>query len=198
MTSFIQIFENEFSNDLCDRLIALLDLCDKEGIAMTGTIGTGNVSSAKKQSRDVDIHDGFAQGKRSLRLVESNADLYYEIKAQIDKPILDYVNKNIPNFLGETDYLELDYSKNIFIPVQPFKLKKYKAPEEGYHAWHQDWGTNASQKRMLVVMIYLNDVAEGGETLFFHQGVSIKPKKGTVVIFPPYLFAIVILVLGSV
>ena len=33
-------------------------------------------------------------------------------------------------------------------------------------------------------MWYLNDVEEGGETEFWYQKVKIKPKKGTVVMFP--------------
>ena len=33
-------------------------------------------------------------------------------------------------------------------------------------------------------MFYLNDVEEGGETGFYYQDVEIKPKKGTLVIFP--------------
>ncbi len=33
-------------------------------------------------------------------------------------------------------------------------------------------------------MFYLNDVAEGGETEFFHQQRSLKPRAGTMVIAP--------------
>jgi hypothetical protein len=33
-------------------------------------------------------------------------------------------------------------------------------------------------------MVYLNDVDEGGETEFLYQQVKIKPKRGTVVIWP--------------
>ena len=186
MKNFIHTHENQFPDELCDRLVALFEQADKMNVTRKGTSGTGSVSDAKKQSSDVDLHDGFVNGASSFYLRGKNKHLYSEIRDHIDKPILQYVNANIPNFLGETDYLELEYSKNIFIPTQPFKLKRYRAPSEGYHAWHQDWGVGTSQKRMLVAMIYLNDVEEGGETAFFHQELKIKPKKGTLVIFPPY------------
>jgi hypothetical protein len=39
---------------------------------------------------------------------------------------------------------------------------------------------------MVVGMLYLNDVEEGGETEFLHQKVKIKPSQGTVVVFPTY------------
>jgi hypothetical protein len=36
----------------------------------------------------------------------------------------------------------------------------------------------------LFVIIYLNDVEDGGETEFIYQSTRVKPKKGTVVIAP--------------
>ena len=33
-------------------------------------------------------------------------------------------------------------------------------------------------------MVYLNDVPEGGETEFLYQKLKVKPKKGTVLIWP--------------
>ena len=44
----------------------------------------------------------------------------------------------------------------------------------------------AATHRMLVGMLYLNDVSKGGETEFYHQGVSIQPRQGTVVVWPAY------------
>ena len=38
--------------------------------------------------------------------------------------------------------------------------------------------------RLALVLLYLNDVAEGGETEFLYQSLRIKPKKGTVIICP--------------
>ncbi|MGD2137773.1 MAG: 2OG-Fe(II) oxygenase, partial [Gammaproteobacteria bacterium] len=35
-----------------------------------------------------------------------------------------------------------------------------------------------------LALLYLNSVAEGGETLFFHQNVAVKPEAGKLVIFP--------------
>ena len=40
--------------------------------------------------------------------------------------------------------------------------------------------------RMLVGMVYLNDVKDGGETEFYYQKLKIKPKRGTLVIWPAY------------
>ena len=39
-------------------------------------------------------------------------------------------------------------------------------------------------RRVLVNMMYLNDVDEGGETEFLYQSMRVQPKKGRVVIWP--------------
>lgn len=65
-------------------------------------------------------------------------------------------------------------------------VQKTKAGE-GYHIWHPESdGGSSSTKRVLVSMIYLNDVEEGGETEFLYQHKRFKPKKGTVLIWPAY------------
>ena len=66
-------------------------------------------------------------------------------------------------------------------------LKRYDKNKQGYHIWHKDF-ENSSEgiNRSHVCMFYLNDVEDGGETEFYHQKVKIKPKKGTLVIFPSY------------
>lgn len=44
--------------------------------------------------------------------------------------------------------------------------------------------SNATASRLFVMLAYLNDVKKGGETVFDHLDAGIKPKAGTVVIFP--------------
>lgn len=55
---------------------------------------------------------------------------------------------------------------------------------EGYHAWHCENLEKTQAGRIIAWTVYLNDVAEGGETEFLHQGVRLKPTKGTMCFFP--------------
>lgn len=57
-------------------------------------------------------------------------------------------------------------------------------PGEGFHQWHYDNSGFLVQGREFVIITYLNDGFEGGETEFLHQGVRIKPEAGKTVIFP--------------
>merc|ERR1712187_547176 len=40
-------------------------------------------------------------------------------------------------------------------------------------------------QRQATLLLYLNDVREGGETRFDHLGVSVRPKIGTALLFFP-------------
>jgi predicted 2-oxoglutarate/Fe(II)-dependent dioxygenase YbiX len=70
-----------------------------------------------------------------------------------------------------------------------FNIKKYnEGADMGPHVDSSD-PTNIEHPVISGVM-YLNDNYEGGEINFPNQGVSIKPKAGSVIIFPstdPYL-----------
>ena len=66
------------------------------------------------------------------------------------------------------------------------RIKRYE-PNEGVFDWHVDSFDEASAKRALVMFWYLNDVKEGGETIFdIGEEVKVKPKAGTVCCFPPH------------
>ena len=179
MDNFIKTYKNQFTDDLCDKLINVFEQNHKEGLTEFGDFGKGSKDEKLKNSFDLSLNPG------STKLVDVNLCAY--IESCIICPIQDYVNTYMINFDGKNYNLNLEETQKYFGLLQPPKLKKYIAPSGGYHAWHQDWGvTRVQSSRYLVVMAYLNDVSEGGETGFFHQNLKIKPEKGKVVIFPPY------------
>lgn len=57
-------------------------------------------------------------------------------------------------------------------------------PTEGYHLWHYENSSRATIARVSAFMLYLNDVADGGETEFLYRSMRIKPKVGTLLIWP--------------
>ena len=59
-------------------------------------------------------------------------------------------------------------------------------PGEYYH-WHIDGGSHAFSHRQLVAIWYLNDVGgPGGGTQFRYQEVTITPRAGKLILFPPF------------
>ena len=59
-------------------------------------------------------------------------------------------------------------------------------PGEGYHEWHCEQDGLSRSERLLLCMIYLNDVEEGGETEWLNQHLRIRPKCGRLVICPAF------------
>ncbi len=70
--------------------------------------------------------------------------------------------------------------------VEPITVQYYK-PGAGYHGIHTERTSKHApmSTRHIVFMTYLNDVTDGGETEFIHQGIKIKPQKGLTLIWPP-------------
>jgi len=69
------------------------------------------------------------------------------------------------------------YSKSVKVQKTP--------PKGGFYSWHCEQKDGESVNRVLAWTIYLNDIPEGeGETEFLELGMKLRPKKGTVCLFP--------------
>jgi len=80
--------------------------------------------------------------------------------------------------------------------VLPFKLIHKQVRDSGYQIqrydpngsdgfdWHADAINRDSCTRLLAMILYLNDVADGGETEFFAQKLKVQPRAGAVLWFP--------------
>jgi 2OG-Fe(II) oxygenase superfamily len=64
-----------------------------------------------------------------------------------------------------------------------YKVQMYRRGE-GFFRWHADSTGAGVQSRQVAMILYLNDVAEGGETEFFHQGIQVAPRAGQLLLFP--------------
>jgi len=82
-----------------------------------------------------------------------------------------------------------DIGLPIRIPNTPLTselvIKRYRPGQGEQFQLHFD-AINFVSNRYLVVMWYLNDVAEGGETSFPHLHLRVKPQCGRLLMFPPY------------
>jgi|TARA_R110000744_G_scaffold96686_1_gene186835 hypothetical protein len=72
---------------------------------------------------------------------------------------------------------------------EEFRMKRFLCGEGGADAEqfkeHVDVTSHAGGKRFLILMVYLNDNFNGGETVFPIYEDVIKPIKGRLVVFPP-------------
>lgn len=56
----------------------------------------------------------------------------------------------------------------------------------GYHVWHAEQGNKEHAERVLVYMLYLNDlgVQDGGETEFLYQRLRLRPEANSMILWP--------------
>lgn len=157
--SHIYVAHHALTADFCSDVIARFEQASDEHYK--GRIGQSEVENTEI--------------KRSTDLVVSG------------KPHWEDVDRTLFNSLGNA--LQVIRAEHSFFQGR-FKDYGYAiqrtSPGEFFH-WHVDSGSHSFADRQLVAIWYLNDVpGPGGSTEFKHQGISIKPEAGKLVLFPPF------------
>jgi len=195
MSQFIGVFNDVLPAELCNKLMKGHQTSNKVG---QGRVGSG-VNTALKDSQDVAMADKEWQ---ALQLELINAS-YPHVKAYLTEHYMALISALNPTVTDpETgaptsvtkenfDHLGKAYLDQLIQYVfcyDNFTVQRYEKGVGGYHYWHSEifpqLPHNKPLHRVLAFLYYLNDVDEGGETEFHYQGIKVKPKKGSLVIFP--------------
>jgi len=162
---FIGTYEGAFSKEYCDAVIQYFEDMVKAGYGINRQ-QQDNVSKINKDDSMV-----FSTGSVVITFPQS-VDLMKKFNEVLwNDCYTDYSNK----FWSLHDHSEHNsYS---------YKIQKTD-PGQGYHVWHCESDTRSNCNKILVWSLYLNDIEEGGETEFIYQHMRIKPKQGTLVIWP--------------
>ncbi len=97
-------------------------------------------------------------------------DLFQKIHPKIQACMADYLSRS-------------PVLKSFPLQVTGYKIQMYPK-NEGYFRWHADSLGRNARNRVAAMVLYLNDVEQGGETEFFHQSLKIAPKAGNLLLFP--------------
>ena len=173
MDNFIKVIPNIISDEVCDSLIedfATLPAADGEIASSSELInnnrGRNDYSIGLHWSHDYDTDESTAIKMKYCELI-------------------------MPIIAEQTFYYLGDYGQKLPVPLELDSIKMQKstaAKGGGFHAWHfENEGCQSDDitRRMLVWMIYLNDIPIGeGETEFLYQGIRLQPKRGDLVIWP--------------
>ena len=123
--------------------------------------------------------------------VDNKLNNKYLIRTSSNVSITNSIHKNdhlkkIHEKSNEIIELAIQRYKDIFLinteifNIEGFELLKYEVGEH-YGAHHDSY---PEVKRAISVLIYLNDDYEGGEIEFVNFNIKIKPKAGTLILFP--------------
>ena len=198
MSNFILEFKDALSADFCDKLILKFENFPHKEAGRTGA----GVDKSKKDSLDCYIskHSEWKKDCNTLAQIVLNATIAYVreypfiLTGAISPTIIDPHTKK-PKTITHEDIALLSNEqignlvKSIF-RLDDINLQRYTKSKGGYHHWHSEHYPHPSdpgQKslhRVLLWLVYLNDIEEGGETEFFYQNAKVKPKKGSLVLAP--------------
>lgn len=158
-TNFIYHKENVITKEFCDEIIESGNVVVESG-ALT------QYHSGKKQFQE----KTFGRHDLQIYMPEDMAEHFGEIQSVVFDAVAEY---------GEQ--VQSIYSASLVCQVM--KLQ-YTPLTGGYSVWHIEQSSGEASSRVLAWSIYLNDVAEGGETEFLYQGVRYSPKAGSLLMWP--------------
>jgi len=152
----IGIWDDAIPHELCDSMLEYFE----KGESFESMTSGSKVRKHVRNSLEVNVTENTAE-----------VDAIYDIIGEACLQYLDNYKPFLKTF-GATNWEQLT-------------VLKY--PEgDGYYEWHTDSDTVGwKPPRILSVIIYLNDVEEGGATEFkFFDDIKVKPKKGRMAMFP--------------
>lgn len=163
---FIGIYENAFTKKECEDAIKLFELSDELGYTYS-RIGIPNSNLNLKDDTSLNISPSI-ELDWNINFIKCFHDRFYGYiypLYNIQYPILQFFKKH----------------KSKYIKIQK------TCPTQGYHIWHCEVdGSEDNNNRILSWILYLNDIEHGGETEFLYQSLRIKPKVGTLILFPAH------------
>jgi len=159
LESYIQVFDNVLSNELCDLILA--EYTKDESLWSPTSIGNGVVDRTIRNVDTVNISlDSVIQSNPAIRKF-----LDQQVFAGAGNAIKQY-NECFPNAMIEED--------------SGYELLRYQTGQ--YYKQHTD--SFKARPRAVSCSISLNDDYEGGEFAFWDKEKIVKSKKGSVIMFP--------------
>jgi hypothetical protein len=157
--NYIKQYDNSIPDILCDEIIDLFEQSDLkyEGITYNG------LNKNVKDTIDMRI--------------PNNDNIWLNIHNYLTNEI----TRRLQNFMNDVKQTSLD--TDMFIH-EPYLIQKYKQ-NSGKYVQHSDdyYSKELNSYRCITFIWYLNDVENGGETVFWDD-YKISPKKGKLVLFP--------------
>jgi hypothetical protein len=163
---FLYTKKNALSSELCNSFIQAFENSpqDQQSGVLYGPDGTS--SSSGKQSTDISFNPEW-----------------------LNKPIWGNLLNQLVSIINQS---KLDYSlrfQTAFDKLDPielgavFNIQRY-LPGEGFSTYHCERASLKHSNRVLVWMVYLNDVTDRGETEFYYQHHFESAQQGKLVIWP--------------
>lgn len=198
MNHFVIEFKNAIPSESCKNLISKFNLDPNHHAGRTGS----GVDIEKKNSLDLAIArmPNWQPEVEQLNQTIFQAFIQYvktyphivcgAISSQYKDPKTGLTTDISPQNIIDMPLQQLAQIVSAIYQIEPINMQKYIKQDGGYPHWHSEHyphPTDTNQRslhRVLLVLIYLNDIDVGGETEFLYQNIKLKPTAGSIVLAP--------------
>jgi len=171
---FIGIFDNQIDKAVCDKIINHFELVKKNEFTLTRQQLNNQINKTQKDTENYFLSGTHSFANESVDSVTSSTDLWIFEK-------LNLAIWNCYNLYSEKYGILNSLGRHAL--SGSIKIQK-SSRSQGYHMWHCEHDNIKTGNRLALVLLYLNDVDEGGETEFLYQSLRIPPKRGRIIICP--------------
>lgn len=198
MNNFIVQFQQALSREFCETIINKFNTDNR---AVQGRTGAG-VDLAKKNSLDLSISGltGWEQECEHIEQLLNKALIQYArmyphfvigaISAKYMCPVTKQLKEIDARDIQQMSDEQVGVLINNIYQFDPINMQRYEPKVGGYphlHSEHYPHPNDQKQRslhRVLLWLIYLNDVEQGGETEFIYQNAKIIPSSGNLILSP--------------
>ncbi|MCH9812831.1 MAG: 2OG-Fe(II) oxygenase [Epsilonproteobacteria bacterium] len=159
MKHYITLYEDKFSQEDCQDLIRQFES-----------------HSAYHDLQKKDAKDGWSMSFTQLHF--SNHKEFQEV----DQKLRELFLQAIFAYREEHNIEPHQWPKRF--QLEPIRMKRYMPNTKDHFDTHVEVTSLETAKRFMVVLLYLNEDFIGGETDFTQLKVKVKPKQGSIVLFP--------------
>lgn len=168
-TSILNIYGNKIVTE--DKVIEVIAKYDEPLVIVLGSVLTDDECEALIQTSKNQLKRSKIGVSRDVSEIRTSSGTFLDY---LEDPVVARIEKRISEFTG----IPIEYGEGLHI--LNYKVgQEYKA----HFDYFQKTSKAANNNRIATVILYLNDVEEGGETHFPNLNLSIFPKKGMAVYF---------------
>jgi len=163
---FIALYRGVYPDGYCQHLINEFERLVESGAGTNRQRGEG---APKHRKNDMQLGLNFA--------MHTAADFNGN---QATRVFFDGLQQCYDQYTEQFSVLKTDSIRGTAMKMQRTD------PGGGYHVWHAEQGNREHAERVLVYMLYLNDIGaqDGGETEFLYQRLRLRPEANTMIIWP--------------
>lgn len=197
MNHFIVEFKNALSKDFCQSLIKNFSADTRQHKGRTGS----GVDVSKKNSTDLAISNlpEWREQAAQIQNIIRQATIQYAkvyphllvgaVSTKMQLPSGEARELNGRDIQAMND-AQIGQIVDRLFQFEAINMQKYTKQTGGYPYWHSEHFPHPSDQqqrslhRVLLWLIYLNDVEQGGETEFLYQQTKLQPTAGSLVLAP--------------